>query len=329
MGAIKRHHARRYLAILWATLLLLPFNNCSKKVQFESTKINYNGNGDAYEGKLTRYSHYDSPCAEVGKNGQPLPNRQIYLFGDYPNIKAQLVRDNCTDRDVPLELDISQVTFSGPSGTGDLLYAGASFQVLQQKGDFDVVAAECPAGRTPLSSPSRVNLLASSQNLSDSNAYMPTDGISATLNGSLASLPRYEILRNDPNFTDFWRRVGQVLPLPAGKTYAFTFLAKESSSQWAGFSFYEAMDYTFSLSVNLLTGQVRDDGNVGVPNVQTVSRLFGGGRLITIYFTTPKPAAYAAVGVYPSAATGQPNKYLDSIHATALQLVDVANFCAP
>jgi hypothetical protein len=160
-------------------------------------------------------------------------------------------------------------------------------------------------------------------------AWDPVDGIGVALNGSLASLPRYQILRDDPNYVDFWRRVGQVMPLRAGRTFAFSFLAKAGTSDWAGFSFYERMDYTFTLSVNLSTGQVRDDGNVGVPSVQTVSRVFGGGRFITIYFTTTGPVSYGALGIYPSVATGQPYKFGDGISATAVQLEDVSTFCAP
>lgn len=310
------------------TLLLLPFQNCSTP-KFDTSQLkSYNsGNGDAYEGKLTRYSHNNNSCTEIGANGQPLPDRMIYVFGEYPNIQAQLVRQSCSDLEVPLNIDVAQLQFTGTNGTGNLTYQGISYQPLVAIGDFDVVAAACPAGRAPLASPRRVNLLQASQNLTDP-AWMTVDGIGATMTGSLGSMPRYQILRNDPNYTDFWRRLGQVLPLPAGKTYAFSFLAKADSSQWAGFSFYEAMDYTFTLSVNLATGQVRDDGYQGL-TARTVSRAFSGGRFITIYFTTPRPASYAAVGVYPSTPTTNDNgQYGDSLFATAIQLEDTDAFCA-
>jgi hypothetical protein len=326
---IRRDQYKRLSMALLVTLLLIPYQNCSRsKFSSDATATQYSGNGDAYEGKLTRYSHFDNKCTELGKNGQPLPDRMIYVLGDYPKIKAQLVRENCLDKNVPVDLNISQIQFSGPDGTGDVVYQGVNYQMLAPSGDFDVVAASCPAGRAPLSSPKRVNMLLASQNLTDP-AWDPVDGIGVALNGSLAGLPRYQILRDDPNYVDFWRRVGQVRPLQAGRTFAFSFLAKAGTSDWAGFSFYERMDYTFTLSVNLSTGQVRDDGNVGVPSVQTVSRVFGGGRFITIYFTTTGPVSYGALGVYPSVATGQPYKFGDSISATAVQLEDVSTFCAP
>lgn len=308
---------------------MVPFQNCSHPSVTHGAKstgsANLSGNGDAYEGRLTRYNLVEQqPCPESGANGQPLPNRQIHLMGTPPNARAFMVRENCSDLPAPVALDSSLVTVGS---NGQLTYESQVYTELTVVGDFDVVAASCPSGMSPRSGGTHVNLLQDSQNLS-SQAYEIPTGIGSSLTGSLGGLPRYEIVRNDSANLDFWRRVSQVLAMKGGKRYAFTFFAKPGTSVWAGFGFYEAMSLTFTLAINLSTGAVRDDGTVGVQNVSVTSRPLSGGRIVTVYFDLPQDAAYGASGVFPSTASSAAyGNFGDSIYATAMQLEDVSNFC--
>lgn len=288
------------------------------------------GNGDSYGGKLTVYNHLNvsQPCAERGKDGRALPNAQIFISGP---TTALLVRDNCADLDTPVAIQMSDLQFL-QDGTGDILYQNQRFAILlpQLQNDLSTVAANCPAGLTPIASPNRTNLMQSSQLLTDTNVWWNHIGIGTSLDGSFGGLLRFEISRNDAGNLDYWRRIHQSdFPLTPNRTYAYSFLAKPKAVNEAMFSLSVSGISSLSLIFNLQDGSYTEQQRLNIPNYSVTSVPFSNGRFYTVYFTMPATTASSVIGITPNGILTTTAAVGDSISATAVQLEDVSTFCTP
>jgi hypothetical protein len=291
------------------------------------------GNGSGFEGRLVvePFIHVDSlqPCPDRGQDGLPLPNQEIFVTTSTSGKSTLLVRDACLDLPEPRPLAISDVHLVNDAA-GSLAYQGALFVPHQAASESDVVAANCPTGRTPRAGVSRKSLLADAQNLLGSS-WTSDAGIATTLSGSLGGLPRVLISRNDSSYLDSWRRLNQSSLLTPGHTYAATFLAAPGALDHAVFSVDdENKAFTLEVTLDLKAGSSQILYNTGAQSVTSTARSFAAGMLATVYFTAP-PAARASYFGLSSFRTNAVNPDFgtagDSIGASAIQLEDVADFC--
>jgi hypothetical protein len=316
--------------------LVLTLQNCTP-AQFGESLLSMSptkasGNGGVYEGKPDIYYHYETsaPCSDRGANGKPLPNKQIFIVRSGQTSIPQLVRENCSDLAVPVNLASDSLVFFN-DGSGNFSYQGESYKAYTPASDFEVVAAGCPSGYVQRIGGAHQNLLQYSQDFFSSPWQF--NGIQGMLMGSLGSLPRFQLLRNDSSTLEWWRRVHQPVTLEAGKTYAFTFYAQKGTVSEAYFSGAQTNNLAINVYFDLTTGAGRDVSSGGFNNLSFASRPFSGGFILTTYFTASQTFVNY-VGVTAAAPAG-PNgindgpmgQVGDSIFATAVQLEDVNNFC--
>jgi hypothetical protein len=207
------------------------------------------------------------------------------------------------------------------ANNGDLIYQNQTFTLLSNQGPFDVVASSCPAGQTPLANPVRQSFLQAPLDLQD--PVWEHAGLAVDLVGSLASLPLYQVQRNDPNALESWHRMAQSPLLVAGETYVFSVFVKPDPVEKMQFVSYFPNVQDVRIEFDLLTGAANIQSSTGVQILGTKAQMFGGGLYINIFFRSLSSTS-ANIGV---ASSGQ---FLgSSILATALQFEKVSNFCGP
>jgi len=332
-----RRKIRAYLLLsISALALVLAYNNCTQtafKKAISQTAFMNSGNGGAYEGKLTRYASFDvsQPCLEMGSNLKPLPNKQIHLFENSSQSSLELVREQCKDLKTPQAIPPEAVTISS---TGELTYSGSKFSAQELPGDFDIVAASCPAGYLPQANAVRTNLFNNAFNIMAPYWWYP-QGLVGTLTGSLGSLPRFQVLRQTSEALEFYHRPHQEVALTAGTEYAFTALVQQENVKDAYLSGWYQNGMDMNVYFDLNTGVGKDVGSIGTTDLRFSSRPFSGGWILTIYFTAPT-SGINALGVTTGPPVGpnginiqpQPSAQIgDSISVTALQLEELSSFC--
>ncbi len=331
--------ARRFSKNIWISatlgLCLLFFQNCSPvKTSSSQPQTGQSApDGGPYTGLQKVYRHFDNalPCGSLDRNGDPLPNDEILIRPDNQGlIAAHLAREQCKDIS-PLVLAKADVSVS--SSDQSIIFKNKVFTAKKTPGDFDLVAASCPAGRAPLASPSRVNALPDSLDWAASSWYAHP-GINVSLYSTLESLPAYLIKRTDPLYLDYWRRDSQSIPLQVNTAYAYSFLAQAGSLNAAEWNFYRDLggnpnDEGARISFNFLTLTATTIYSQNMTGLSATITPFGNGYLCTVYFTSSAAtggAPLTAMGVGPL-ANGNYGSSGDSIIATAAQLVPINQFC--
>lgn len=299
-------------------LSFLPFQACGNRIFFQSngqTAFKSETNGEGYSGKPTPYNFADPArtCTEIGANGRPLPNSQIFA---YANGLVQLVRENCVDI-APRTLASQDYTMAN----GTIVYQNLTFAGNFSQDPFAVVAASCPAGKTLLPNATRTSLVREPLDLQA--AVWEHPGLDVALVGSLASLPLYNVQRNDPNALESWHRMAQSAIFQSGESYVYSFFVKPTTAEKAMFvSFYPNVQ-DVQIEFDLSTGAASVQSTTGVTLEGTKAQHFAGGLYVSVYMKALSDV-HANIGV---ASSGQ---YLgSSILVTALQLEKVSNFCSP
>jgi hypothetical protein len=310
------------VSILICLSIVLNFQACSS-THFSKTSglsMSGDGRGESYDGKPTIYAHLDadSPCAEVGSNGLALPNDQIFLMKDNTR---QLVRRDCTDVGA-IAIDPQEVILD-PDGSGSFSYQGHHYTIYTAASDFDVISAQCPAGLNLKAVPSRVNLIKSSQHVAAPD-WTLSAGISAIIEGTLGSLPKAKILRDNASHLEFDNRIAQDVMLHGGTSYAFSLFGTTGNIREASLLMHDSLGSSLIINLDLHSGTSSIVGAQGFTNVSIVSRPFSGGYFFTAFYKTPGATGMNNVGITP----GQ-NIFDAFVYATAVQLEDVAAFCEP
>lgn len=335
---IKRHHGRIVAISVIVGLLLGGFQNCSYPGSVaKPAKAQYSpqGNGDGYSGKVELYRHQNStaPCAALDREGQPLPNEQI--FYQSPTVggakSPYLVRENCADI-TPRLIASSDLKFT----VKGLAYKGNGFLSYERDNGFQVLAAKCPAGKSPIANVVRTNLIVNSQDWTEQPEYrgwMWHSGIVALLNGSIESLPAYTVVRNDSAFPEEYRRISQMKQLKSSTDYAFSFLAKKGTRDGVTFRYYRQDQKTnneeyliIDFDLNNGTSNIRLNSYLA-PATISMSKV-GEGYFCTVYFKTSATGGenFSDFGFSPTAVNGATHVG-DSVYATAAQLEETAGFC--
>jgi hypothetical protein len=250
---------RAQLSLFLSLAIVLAYQGCGNHLSFispESIAANKSeNNGDGYTGKPSPYDFRTStePCLDKGANGKSLPNAQIFIF---PTGGAQLVREQCADI-TPRPLSSQEYTVLP---NGDLMYQNQTYASNLNLGDFDVVAASCPPGKSVLANPVRESLIAPPLYLQDSGWAHP--GLTINWDGTLASLPVYKIERTNPNQLQAYNRMNASLRMNANETYVFSFFAKTDPTEKVLFTAYYPNNHDFRVEFDLLTGS---------PTVQSIS----------------------------------------------------------
>jgi hypothetical protein len=339
MEGVKSLVPRRPALILIASLLLVPFQNCTNEKKFSSTSsaARMSGNGGSYDGKPDVYRHFDGrrPCLEKDGKGAALPNDVIVLRAGSSGKKAAfLARETCRDIE-PAALSASDLAWSSAT---EFTYRNQSFSDGGQPGDFDVAAPACPIGKTPKAAAAPVNEFLSSLNWTQA-PWQTYQGIGTTLFGTIGSLPSYKIERNDPALLDDWRRVDQEHALSRNTEYAYSFVAQPGTTQAADWIFFrnvsgstgtvsDPRDESALITFDFAANTTRIIYSQNITNVRATMVPLANGYHCTVYFTTTAAVnpPETAIGVTPSlryapAAAG------DSIRAANAILVPVNQLC--
>lgn len=321
--------AKKYLTIfslvLVAVISLIGYQNCSRILlvgQSEKASMGGGGNGDGYEGKPDKIfvqNDMTMPCSEIGANGQPLPNREIFYYQSLSY--SYLVRRDCADiapekiQNADLQVDLT---------TNTVIYQGLTYS-LQPPGDFSVVAASCPTGTSPIPSVTRTNLFADSQNLAGSSWWFHEGlEIPPQLVGTIAGIPSWAV-RRVGTLMDFYRRARRIYNVTAGTQYALSYLVRSGTKQAVSIHLWQWQRSSYIFEVDLNNGAVTITDNQGITNPVVVTTPIAGGYFITLYFTPqstweldmgPTPQAR-----YPFGVAG------DEVHVTAAQLETVSSYC--
>ncbi len=307
-----------FIILMLMLPLLLGYQNCSSPLfggQSGGAPKGRVGNGTGYEGKPTYYRYFDPSQACSVANGEVLPNN-VLLYTAANNV--HLIRKDCVDI-TPQKLDETTITVEAG---GKLQYAGIEFNRFEPSATA-IAQTECPAGRTPLASPTRTNLLLDPVNLTSSNWGADFPGVTATLLGSFAGQPNFEITRINSGSQNF-ERLSQSTVLQASTLYAYSFMARPGTSNTLRFNAYRPGNDMVSVW-DLTSGSNTFLGNGSLSDVSVTSRaLSEGGFFFTIYFRTPGATASFDIGMSSDTlAQG------DSVEVSGLQLETVDSFCAP
>lgn len=306
-------------------LTVVGFQNCSKTTEFSDDRpsgqlLNAagNGNGDAYGGKPIIFRHFDlnQPCADTNVTGQPLPNAEIFLYQGSSG--GHLVRKECRDI-APVALAGTDVSVQ-PDST--VRYGAMSFQ-SHVPADFEVMAALCPAGRAPLASPVRQNMMISGLNLLDT-ANWGSDGVQLALDGTIAGLPAYRVTRTLGGSSNDFMRPDQYVFYEPNTTYAASFFVKKGNASEATFIMYDSNPVVVSTSatLDLNTGAATVLASDRLTNVTATSRPIAGGFFLTVYFMTGSTVRGGDIGIVASSTNVG-----DSIFVTGAQVEKVSLFC--
>ena len=321
------------------TVLVVSFQNCDSSAQFgregssftepympdknppSSNLSGGGGNGDGYGGKPTIFHQYDpsSACTEKNSFGEALPKSTIFR---YSSGNGHLVRDNCKDLNDPVAIPAASLSVDG-SGT-QLSYASRTYGA-HTPASFDVYAAACPAGWTPIAGATRTNLFIDPFLMSDINSWGRVDSTNfdVTADGVLGGLPGFLLNRAGPQ--EPYVRVEQSLPVARNRVYAVSVFAKANTNRSLliqGFETNNEFEYRFDID----TGAVISDYVVGGTFIGTTSHAVADGRYITLYYRTPGSAGELNIGFAPG---GDPANVGDSIFVTAPQIEDVTTYCTP
>jgi hypothetical protein len=308
--------------ILVCLCIVLNFQACTG-THFSNTlgsPMSGDGRGESYDGKPTVYVHFDSnsPCTDVGANGLALPNHEIFLMKDKT---SHLVRKDCMDI-AAIAIDSQEISLD-PDGSGSFTYQGHHYIPHTSVSDFDVISAQCPASLKLKVSPSRVNLIKSSQYI------VPTDwtlsaGISSIIEGTLGSLPKAKIFRDNANHLEFYNRIAQDVALYGNTDYAFSILGTNGNISEASLLMHDGSGSSLTINLDLHSGISSIIDAQGFTQVTVSSIPFSGGHFFTTYFKTPNTIGVTNIGLTP----GQ-NAFGASIYATAAQLEGLSAFCEP
>jgi hypothetical protein len=310
------------LLIILIFPIVVSFQACTNEVNFSSAENLANikpQNGEPYKGKPDPFDLVlpNQQCTEVGANGRPLPNSQIYIFASG---SAQLVRENCVDI-TPRDLTANDYI---KMASGDVIYQNQTFTNNVNQGDFDVLAATCPAGKTLLANPVRKNLLNGGLNFL-SPRWQLAPGTTVTFDGSMYSLPGYKIEVVDPTQAQ-WNGVAQtqnLSTLSSAETYVFSFYIKTSATEKLHFAAFFYNNHDLDIEFDLLTGASRTIRSTGATILSTKAQMIGGNLYINIYYRL-------LVSSSSNMGINSQNTVMGSqLTATAIQLEQLSNFCAP
>ena len=321
---------RRLSAFVAVTACVVAFQNCSAPSDFTGLSSQASsggtGNGDSYGGKPGDYSYYDpaNPC-DKGRDNKPLPNQQIRFATSY-----QLVRENCRDI-VPQNLDPAAVSFSSNES---LSYRGLSFALTPVRGQFDVMAAECPSGRSPRAGAVRTNLVESGDNLLALPPWIDQWTV-ASASGVLGSLPAFTIERWAAPSTTYWERYYKSQVFKPSTDYALSFFAAPGTKDEIYFSSTEFENNVQLSSIEVYldtrTGAGRVAAAMGYSNVSFTSRLIDGTRFFTIYFRSHSYTPVSSAFGFGPGGMDQSNQDVskpgDSIKIANIQMEEIASFC--
>lgn len=333
----KKSKSLSLLALVFVVQVVL-FQNCGPMTNFSGApKAQSSGNGDAYTGKPDPYRYFDSasPCADLDRNGKPLPNDQIQYQRSLvtTGLDPFLVREQCADLATPAPIASSEIQPIGGS-TSSFMYKSKLFSNQVVPAEFDVVAAACPAGLTPRTGVSRSNLFAFGQDWMNigSPGWFIHQGIGVDLYGSINSVKSFQVRRNNASFLEDWRRVSQFQTLAANTRYAYSFLARPGTVSKATFHVVRngpPANESLSVTFDVQNGGAVVDWAVNFSNVTFTSNPVGNGYFTTVYFTTSASANLTSsdLGVAPSTNGATSGAFGDSINATAAQLERVGDFC--
>jgi hypothetical protein len=333
------------LGVFLPLLLVLGFQNCTQQ-GFKQTSQGrkHLENGGPYAGKTGEYRYFSpsEPCSARNLKGEPLPNEMLLFRPNSIGVTTPvLTREACVDVE---PVPIPEVDVQFDETTDSLVYRNRVF-APERPGDFDIVAAGCPAGKSAIPGAVRQNLFASAFDWTVPQSYVKGlwtpgwynfPGIGVDLYSTISSLPAFLIQRNDPNQLDIWRRSSQHIYLQADTQYAFTFLARPGSVPTTDFTYYrgltgiagdlrnEEVVVTFDFQ-NRTTNIVR---TLNIAGVSAVISPLENGFICTVYFTTSATAnqGESNIGIAPVRDQGGVLAG-DSILATAAQLVPVDQFC--
>lgn len=299
-------------------------------------------NGGPYSGMAKIYQFYNSvaPCNVKDLKGAALPNLEI-LFKPGPSgqIAPHLARENCADITTPSVIAASDIEMT-PGDTSAIRYQKTELKPRSIFGDFDVVKASCPVGRTEIANAVRTNLFTASLDWtvprSPGYGWNLFEGIGTQLHSTIQSMPAYLVHRNDGAFLELWRRAGQYVNLKPNTPHSLSFVIQAGSVSSANVHIYRSFvgkvdpsDETALVNFDLNSGNAIVSYAVNIPGVSATMTPFAGGYLCTIYFTTSGRVNAGQMDIGVSSATGNSDfgKVGDSIVATAAQLVEVNEFC--
>lgn len=332
---------RRTAWLAFATSLLLPFQNCSRVQTSGSSSrdpsLSLSQNGGSYDGKPDVYRFYDAqnPCASRDRQGRPLANDVIVLKEDSGGTnRLHLARLACVDT-APTPVSESAVVWNSDS---DFSYNGKSFSALNPPANFDIVVPECPGTRTVRANATLLNEISSGTNLSVS-PWAAYAGISSSIYGTIASMPSYEIARNNGAFLEYWRRLDQFRSLSLNTEYVYSFVAEPGTVQGVYWNFFRnvsgssgttsnPLDDSALIEFNLAAGTSRVVYSQNISNISVKMSRVGNGYLCSVFFTTTSTVnpPDTALGIGPSSLTGT-ERLGDSIRASNVMLLPVNQLC--
>ena len=318
-------------------VLVVSFQNCDNSAQFgrdgssftepylpdknppSSNLSGGGGNGDGYGGKPTIFHQYDGSCTEKNSFGEVLPKSTIFR---YTSGNGHLARDNCKDLTDPVAIPAAELSVD-VSGT-KLTYAARSFDA-HTPASFDVYAAACPTGWTPIANASRTNLFASPFDLANVNAWGRVDSndFDVVADGVLGGLPGFRLDRARPQ--EAYVRVEQSVPVNRNRVYAVSVFAKANTSRSLLIQAFEANN-EFEYRFDIDTGAVISQYAAGATILGTTSHAVADGRYITVFYRTTNGASEQNLGFAPGE---DPANVGDSIFVTAPQFEDVTTYCTP
>jgi hypothetical protein len=358
--ALKKASLKLFWSILIAaTVLLFAYQNCSPiHLAYKEPSIipNKLTNGGPYGGMAKVYRHFNvvQPCSAKDLKGQPLANTEILFKPNDEGLTAPyLARESCSDLRIPTSIAAADLQILDPS-LQTVRYKNTDLSSQNPPGDFDIVAAQCPIGKSEISGALRTNSFVHSLDwmlLQDPAAIGPDyrfqsngaargwntfPGIGVGLFSTIQSLPAFVVERNDSSNLELWRRQSQFVQLKANSEYMFSFVAQAGTVNGADVHIYRGMAATPGPTDESVL--VTFDFNAGTTNVQYALNVagvsatltpFGTGYLCTLYFKSSSTADQFVtnIGVTPTTSGQALGQWKDSIVATAAQLVEVNSVC--
>lgn len=324
----------RTLTIFTAFIVLITgYTNCSdtkfnSKSSASTSATTPQNNGDYYTGKPSFYSHFANlKCTTLGKNGQPLPNRQIFLQSGV----FHLVRENCADLPASQAIPLSQLTVAADQSS--VIYQGQSFALDTNFVNYDLMNTRCPAGLNTYNN-AAANLYVDPYNFTTPNWTSFHPMMRPVLDGAIGAMPRYllEVTSNDPADWFDWKRTSQGVNLEPSTQYAVRFIVRPGTRSEASLHYYDGID-GWTMNINMITGAlVVRTTNGPTPTGVNEPYIYGapGSRIVTVFFTTNAGTTGSDLGISPQGtdALGSVQKGF-SIYATAADLRKVSDYCSP
>lgn len=320
------------IVVLFAMLTVgTLFQSCGNVLDFGSKETSSQaprGNGDFYTGKTDMYAYFDAntPCANVGNQGRPFPNRQIQY---YPDLGAAfLVRENCKDLE-PLQLGASDYRYD--AGANTIAYQGQIYNLQTDPEEWNKIPLACPVGMSPTGAMA-TNAFNSPMQIT-APGWSMNPGIQSYLFGSLEALPRYRVQRTDANYLEHWRRTSQYVPLNANQQYSISFLVSQGNTSAASIMYWDTDTYQFVVRLDFLTGVpvISYQPGFAPGSITATAQPYGNGYNLTVFFVTPPTTGAPEIGVTPTythvGPTAPPGALGDYLHVTAGGLRQVNAYC--